>query len=172
MIIPPFLDTGEGGATFHCLAFAPIRYRPTQSPEFPAVLGIFFCSHKDFTRFSRISFDADGGGLSYTRGNDRHDNLEFLLLVTLLEYSVHPAMWRLFPRSQIPAGFRSDHFEAARADLCRLLFHFRGNEMAARLTADLPHHPIIICDESAGRVAAGDSEEEDLEIEKAIMEAL
>ncbi|MGZ5519245.1 MAG: hypothetical protein ACXWJX_16230 [Limisphaerales bacterium] len=170
MIIPPFNHAGEGGAEFCCLAFAPVMYRQTKAPRFPATLGIYFCAHKDFTRFSRLSFAADGHSLSYTRGNERHDTLEFLLLSALLESSVHPAVWRLFPRTQIPSSFNSDEYEDARRNVCRLLFHFRSLEMAARLTADLPHGPLMICDESAGRVAFGDSKDEDEEIERAIMQ--
>src|SRR4051794_29061474 len=105
MITPPFSDAGEGGAEFRCLAFAPVSYRQTHKPALPAALGIYFCSHKDFTRFSRHSFAEDGHSLSYTRGDDRHDTLEFLLLSALLEDSVHPAGWRLFTRAQIPAAF-------------------------------------------------------------------
>src|SRR5437879_3804226 len=113
MIIPPFNDAGEGGAEFCCLAFAPVRYRPTRQPEFPAALGIYFCTHKDFTLFSRHSFAADGRSLSYTRGDDKHDTLEFLLLSALLEDSVHPAAWRLFPLAQIPTSFCSDEYKDA-----------------------------------------------------------
>jgi hypothetical protein len=168
MIIPPFNDTGEGGAEFCCLMFAPVRYRQTRQPELPAALGVYFCAHKDFTHFSRHSFDSGGHGLSYTRGDDAHDTLEFLILSALLDQAVHPAGWRLFPRAQIPTGFRSDEYEAARRGLCRLLFHFRSRELAARLTADLPHQPLMAFDESAGRVASGDSKDEDEEIERAI----
>src|SRR3954464_9729068 len=118
MIIPPFNDVGEGGAEFYCLAFAPIKYRPTRQPEFPAALGIYFCAHEDFARFSRLSFTGDGRSLSYTRGDDRHDTLEFLLLCALLEDSVHPAVWRLFTRAQIPGSFHGVEYEAARRKLC------------------------------------------------------
>ncbi len=169
MIIPPFNDAGEGGAQFCCLAFAPVMYHQTRTPELPAALGIYFCAHKDFARFSRISFDADRHNLSYTRGDDTHDSLEFLLLAALLEESVHPAGWRLFPRSQIPASFRCEDYEEARRKFCRLLFHFRGREMVARLTADMPHRPLMTFDVSAGRVASGDSKDDDDEIEKAIL---
>jgi len=170
MIVPPFSNVGEGGAEFCCLAFAPVKYRPTLQPEFPAALGIYFCAHKDFTRFSRLSFAEDGRSLSYTRGDDRHDTLEFLLLAALLEDSVHPAVWRLFPRLQIPVNFQACEYEDARRKLCRLLYHFRGHEMAARLTADMPHQPMMVCDDSGGRVAFGDSKDEDEEIERAIIE--
>ncbi len=170
MIIPPFNDTGEGGAQFWCLAFAPVMYHMTRKPPLPSALGIYFCSHKDFTRFSRHSFAENCHSLSYTRGHDRHDTLEFLLLSALLEDSVHPAVWRLFPGAQIPTSFHSDQYEHARRNLCRLLYHFRSHEMAARLTADMPHQPLMVCDESAGRVAFGDSKEEDEEIERAIIE--
>jgi len=169
MIIPPFNDAGEGGAVFCCLAFAPVKYRPTRQPEFPAALGIYFCEHKDFTRFSRLSFAADGRGLSYTRGDERHDTLEFLLLAALLESSVHPAMWRLFPRAEMPADFHSDGYEDARRKLCLLLYNFRSREMALRIMADMPHHQLIVCDDTAGRIAIGDSKEDDQEIEKAIL---
>src|SRR6266576_6848230 len=97
MAIPPFNDAGEGGAQFCCLAFAPVMYHPTLRPAVRAALGIYFCAHKDFTRFSRLSFDTDGHNLSYTRGDDIHDSLEILLLASLLEESVHPAGWRIFP---------------------------------------------------------------------------
>ena len=170
MIVPPFTDAGEGGAEFCCLTFAPVIYRPTSQPEFPAALGIYFCAHNDFTRFSRLSFAADGRSLSYTRGNDTHDTLEFLFLAALLEDSVHPAGWRLFPRAQIPTGFHSDEYEDARRKLCRLLYHFRSHEMAARLMVDMPHKPLMVGDDSAGRVAFGDSKDEDEEIERAIIE--
>src|SRR5436305_12333595 len=132
MFTPQFMDSGEDGAGFYCLAFAPVKYCPTKAPEFPAALGIYFCAHLDFTRFSWISFAEDGRHLAYTRGNDRHDTLEFLLLSAFLESSIHPAVWRLFPRAQIPADFRSDQYDSARCELCRLLFHFRGLELAAR----------------------------------------
>src|SRR5258705_13914679 len=99
MIVPPFNDTGEGGAQFCCLAFAPVKYCPTSQPEFPAALGLYFCSHADFARFSRLSFDADGRGLSYTRGDETHDTLEFLVLSAFLDKAVHPAVWRPFPRA-------------------------------------------------------------------------
>jgi hypothetical protein len=171
MVIPPFNDAGDGGAEFCCLAFAPIRYRQTRKPELPAALGIYFCSHKDFTRFSSICFGADGQLLAYTRGNDRHDLLEFVMLSALLQNSIHPAVWRLFPQSKIPTGFRSEQYEAARRSLCSLLFYFRGLEAAARLTSDLPNDPLMVCDESAGRVALGDSKEEDEEIERVVSEA-
>lgn len=171
MITPPFNDAGEGGAEFWCLAFAPVNYRQTRKPALPAALGIYFCSHKNFTRFSRHSFAEGGHGLSYTRGDDRHDTLEFLLLSALLEDSVHPAGWRLFPRIQIPSGFHSDEYEDARRNLCRLLYHFRSHEMAARLTADMPHQPLMVFDDTAGRVAFGDYKDEDEEIERAIIEA-
>jgi hypothetical protein len=170
MITPPFSDAGEGGAEFRCLAFAPVSYRQTHKPALPAALGIYFCSHKDFTRFSRHSFAEDGHSLSYTRGDDRHDTPEFLLLSALLEDSVHPAGWRLFPRAEIPASFHSDDYEDARRKLCRLLFHFRSHEMAARLTADMPHQPLMVFDDSAGRLVFGDSKDEDEEIERAIVE--
>jgi hypothetical protein len=42
--------------------------------------------------------------------------------------------------------------------------------MAARLTADMPHQPMMVCDDSVGRVAFGDSKDEDEEIERAIIE--
>ena len=42
--------------------------------------------------------------------------------------------------------------------------------MAERLTADMPHQPLLVFDESAGRVALGDSRDEDEEIERAIIE--
>jgi hypothetical protein len=171
MIVPPFNDAGEGGAEFCCLAFAPVLYRTTRQPRFPAALGIYFCAHKDFTRFSRLSFAADGRSLAYTRGDDNHDTLEFLLLVSLLEDSVHPAMWRLFPRASIPTSFQSPDYDAARQKLCQLLYHFRSLELAARLTADMPNDPLMICDESAVRIAFGDSKDEDAEIEKAVMNA-
>jgi hypothetical protein len=170
MIIPPFHAEGEGGAQFCCLAFAPVKYHPSLQPEFPAALGIYFCSHADFTRFSRHSFAADGRSLSYMRGDDTHDTLEFLLLSALLDESVHPAAWRLFPRVQIPATFDSDEYRDARRQLCRLLFHFRSREMAARLTTDMPHRQLMVFDDSAGRIAFGDFKDEDEEIEKAIIE--
>ena len=170
MIIPPFKDAGEGGAEFWCLMFAPVKYRATRQPELPAVLGVYFCGHKNFTRFSRLSFDADGRSLSYTRGDDTHDTPEFLILSAFLDESVHPAGWRLFPRAQIPTGFRSREYEEARRKLCRLLFYFRSREMAMRLTADMPHQPLMVFDDSAGRVAPGDSRDEDEEIERAIIE--
>ena len=169
MIIPPFNDAGEGGAQFCCLAFAPVMYCPTRKPDLQAALGIYFCAHKDFTRFSRHSFGADGHTLSYTRGDDTHDSLEFLLLASLLEESVHPAGWRLFPRAQIPTSFHCEDYEDARRKLCRLLFHFRGREMVARLTADMPHRPLMTFDASAGCVASGDSKDDDDEIEKVIL---
>src|SRR5438477_11809573 len=120
MIIPPFHDAGEGGAEFCCLAFAPVRYRQTKKPALSAALGIHFCSHRDFTRFSRHSFAEDGHSLSYTRGEDKRDTLEFVFLAALLESSIHPAAWRLFPRAQIPPSFHSDGYEEARRDVCRL----------------------------------------------------
>jgi hypothetical protein len=170
MIIPPFNNAGEGGAEFWCLMFAPVKYRATRQPELPAALGVYFCGHKNFTRFSRHSFDADGHSMSYTRGDDTHDTLEFLILSAFLDESVHPAGWRLFPRARIPTRFRSREYEEARRKLCRLLFHFRSQEMAARLTADMPHRPLMVFDDSAGRVALGDSRDEDEEIERAIIE--
>jgi hypothetical protein len=91
MIIPPFNTAGDGGATFCCLAFAPVMYHQTRRPETPAALGIFFCAHKDFARFSRFTFSDDGHNLSYMRGDDTHESLEFLLLSAFLEESVHPA---------------------------------------------------------------------------------
>lgn len=169
MVIPPFNDAGEGGAQFSCLAFAPVMYRQTQKPDSQVALGIYFCSHKDFTRFSRHSFDADGHNLSYTRGDDTHDSLEFLLLASLLEESVHPAGWRLFPRAQIPTSFHFEEYEDARRQLCRLLFHFRGREMVTHLTADMPHKPLMVFDDSAGHIASGDFKDDDDEIEKAIL---
>lgn len=170
MIVPPFNDTGDDGAEFYCLAFAPVIYRPTKKPEFSAALGIYFCSHRDFTRFSCSCFGPDANLLSYTRGNDRHDLLEFVMLSAHMQDSIHPAVWRLFPRSQIPANFRSEQYEDARRRLCSLLFYFRSLETAARFTSDLPSDPLMVCDESAGRVALGDSKEEDEEIEKVMSE--
>ena len=170
MIIPPFNCAGEGGAEFHCLLFAPVRSRQTKGPALPAALGIYFCSHGDFTRFSQHGFDGDGRCLSYTRGDDHRDTLEFVILSALLEVSIHPAAWRLFPRARIPSGFQSEEYEEARRDACRLLFHFRAQETAARLTAEWPHEPQLVWDESAGRVALGDSKEEDEEIERVLVE--
>jgi hypothetical protein len=169
MIVPPFHDEGEGGAQFCCLAFAPVKYQMTRQPEVPAALGIYFCSHADFTRFSRHIFAEDGRSLSYTGGDDTHDTLEFLFLSALLDESVHPAAWRLFPRVQIPATFHSDAYQDARRKLCRLLYHFRSREMAAQLAADMPHQPLMVFDISASRIALGDSKDEDEEIEKAII---
>ena len=171
MIIPPFNSDGEGGAQFCCLAFAPVMYSSTRKPDFRATLGIYFCAHTDFTRFSRLSFNSDGHNLSYTRGDDTHDSLEFLLLTSLLDESVHPAGWRLFPRGQIPASFHDEAYEDARRKLCLLLFHFRGREMVARLTADMPHRPLMVYDDSAGRIGSGDCRDDDEEIEKAILGA-
>ena len=170
MIIPPFNDTGEGGAEFYCLAFAPIIYRQMKTPRLPAALGIYFCAHKDFTRFSQHSFDSDGSCLSYTRGDDTHDSLEFLLLAVLLESSVHPAIWKLFPRTQFPSGFNVAEYEAARRRLCLLLFHFRSRERAAKLTAKMGHEPLMVCDPAATRISFGEANDEDEEITRAIVE--
>jgi hypothetical protein len=166
-IIPLFNDTGEEGAEFYCLAYAPVWYHQTKKPALPSALGIYFCSHKDFTQYSQHSFAEDGHRLSYSRGDDKRDTLEFVFLSVLLESSVHPAMWRLFPRAKIPHSFQSDKYEQARRQLCCLLFHFRSQEMVARL---LPHQPLMTCDESARRVAFGDFTEEDKELEQAIIE--
>ena len=164
------MDEGEGKAKFYCLAFAPVKYRQTRAPRFSAALGIYFCSHKKFTRFSVSSYAEDGSRLSYTRGDDAHDTLEFVLLRQLLECSIHPAIWRLFPRKKIPKA--PTEYEDARRALCCLLFHFRSVEMAKRITAGMPNEPLMICDEAAGRLAIGDSKEEDVEIEKAILSSV
>lgn len=169
MIIPPFNTAGDGGATFCCLAFAPVMYHQTRRPETPAALGIFFCAHKDFARFSRFTFGDDGHNLSYMRGDDTHDSLEFLLLSAFLEESVHPAGWRLFPRNRIPTSPHCEDYEDSRRKLCRLLFHFRSQEMVTRLL-NVPHRPLMTFDASAGRVALGDSQNDDDEMEKAILE--
>lgn len=171
MIIPAFKDEGENGAEFYCLAFAQVKYRRTGAARIPAALGIYFCAHKDFTRFSRMSFEADGNRLSYTRGDDKHDTLEFVLLKTLLEYSIHPTCWRLFPMVQMPEDFHSDQYEEARHAVCLLFFHFRATERAARATAKagLTREPRMISDETIPRIAFGDFKEEDQEIEKAIL---
>jgi hypothetical protein len=150
--------------------FAPVMYRETKKPRFPAALGIYFCSHKDFTRFSRLSFAADGRHLSYTRGNEKHDTLEFMFLLTLLDESIHPAVWRLFPRTGIPVNFHSGEYEAARRHVCRLLLHFRSKEMAKKFYVDSPNDRLMICDDSATRLAIGDSRDEDNEIENVIRE--
>jgi hypothetical protein len=76
----------------------------------------------------------------------------------------------LFPRAKIPADFHSDGYEAARREVCRFLLHFRSKEMALRFTPDLPHEPLMICDESAKLVALGESKDEDNEFEKVIKE--
>jgi len=164
------MDTADNGAEFHCLAFAPVKYRQGRQPRMPASLAVYFCTDKSFTRFSRHSFGENHYRLSYTRGVDDRDTLEFLFLLALLEDTVHPAAWRLFPRAQIPPNFRSDEYETARKDLCHLLYQFRSREMVARLTAKMRNEPLMIFDDSFGRVASGDSKEEDDEIEIAVME--
>src|SRR6516162_4877611 len=169
MIIPAFKDEGENGAEFYCLAFVQVKYRQTRAPRLLAALGIYFCAHQDFTRFSRISFAADGHSLSYTRGDDRHDTLEFVLLKTFLESCIHPACWRLFPRAQMPANFHSAQYDEARRAMCLLLYHFRAIEMMTRATADLPNEPLMICDETMCRISARDFKDDDEEIEKAIL---
>ena len=170
MIIPPFKDKGENGAEFYCLAFTQVKYRQRRAPRFPAVLGIYFSASENFARFSRISFAADGHRLSYSRGHENHDTLEFVMLRELLESSIHPACWRSFPRAQMPAKFRSAPYEEARHALCLLLFHFRGLESAARLIAGLPNEPLMLCDEAVRRIALGDFKDEDEEIKNAILQ--
>ena len=169
MIIPAFKDEGENGAEFYCLAFAQVKYRQTRGERIPAALGIYFSAHKDFARFSRMSFAADGHRMSYTRGSENHDSLEFVLLKTHLESSIHPACWRLFPRVQIPADLSSAQYEEARSALCLLLYHFRAIETATRMAAGLANEPLMVSDDGAGRICLGDVKEEAQEIEKAVM---
>jgi hypothetical protein len=169
MIVPPFIvhPFNDSDAEFCCLAFAPVRYSQFKKSRFAAALGIYFSSHKNCTSFSLHSFAEDGHSLSYSRGDDSRDTLDFLLLRALAESSIHPAVWKLFPRGKVPPGFRSEEYEEARRDLCHLLYHFRSQELALKLTAGLPHEPLTVCDESAERIAFGDSEEEDDELAKA-----
>ena len=163
------MDKGEGRARFYCLAFAPVKYRQPKAPRFSAVLGLYFCSHRKFTRFSVSSYGEDGRLLSYTRGVDAHDTLEFVLLHQLLECAIHPAFWRLFPRKKIVKA--PEEYESARRALCRLLFHFRAIENAKRCMAGRPNVPLMICDETVPLLALGDSKEEDAEIEAAVLSA-
>jgi hypothetical protein len=169
MIIPPFKSFGESDAEFYCLAFTSVIYCPTRASEMPASLGIYYCEHAAFARFSRISYADKERHLSYTRGDESNDTLEFILLLTLTESSIHPATWRLFPRIDIPSDFRCAGYDAARRHLCTLLFSFRTRELATQSTKDFPHKPLMVSDGSVERIAFGDSKEEDAEIEKAIM---
>ena len=170
LIIPPFTNSGEGGAEFYCLAFAPVKYRQGRTkPRLPASVGIYFCTHARFTRFSQQTFGQDGHLHHYTRSPDGHDNLDFLILSVLLESSVHPAAWRLFPRAQIPPTFHSDEYENARRELCRFLFQFRTRERARRVMAAMAPEPLEIFDDAFSRLALGDSKEEDEEICKAVV---
>ena len=167
---------GEGGARFYCLAFVPVRYFEKKKPKIPATLAIYYCAHKDFTRFSLSSQGSDGQPLSYSRGNDNHDSLEFLLLQTALEMglepAVHPSMWLLFPKDRISSGFRSPGYWASRRELCRLLFIFRGHETVRRMTADMPKSPLMVLERSVRRLAMEDSKVDDEEIQDAMLKGM
>ena len=172
MITPPFSPPadGEDDAEFFCLAFAPVKHRQTKQPLLDAALGIYYCQHESYTRFSQSTFAEDGQVLAYSRGDDDRDSLEFVFLTSMIDSSIHPAGWRLFPRAKIPSEFHSDEYEEARRDLCQLLFHFRTQESVSRMMSDLPQEPLMSFDESAGLVAFGDSREEDEEMERAVVE--
>jgi len=172
MIIPPFNMVAEDDAEFRCLAFTAVNYLHADRPETSAALGVYFCSHEGYTRFSRRCVAADGHTYFFTSGDNKHDTLQFHLLSSLLDESVHPAAWRLFPRVRIPDCFNSDEYEEVRRELCLLLNHFRNGEEADRLTADMPQRPLMVFDESVGRMAMGDSREEDEEICRAVMDEL
>src|SRR5438270_451196 len=114
MTLPPFKTVGQDGAEFFCLALAPVLYRQTQPPPLPATLGIYFCADQHFPRLNLISHAEDGSPLSYHRGNDSFDTPEFVFLSAFLDSSIHPAVWRLFPRDQIPSDFKSAPYEESR----------------------------------------------------------
>ena len=173
VIIPPFRKEGEDRAQFFCLAFVPVKYCKKKEPKIPATLAIYYCEHPGFTRFSLSSQTMDGEQLSYSRGDDDHDSLEFLLLRTALELglepAVHPAMWRLFLKDKIPPAFRSPGYWECRRELCKLLFVFRSQVYVQRLTADMPRHPLMVLEQSVGLLATGDLKVEDDEIDEALV---
>jgi hypothetical protein len=176
MIIPPFKTMGKGRARFYCLAFIPVRYSELKTP---ATYGLYFCNHKRYTQFSFKTYSAQGELVASASGNEAHDNLEsalFLAALGILGFlEAHPAMWRLFPKQNIPPRFRSPAYSRVRGQLCELLFTFRYHETAKRITkrmtSDLPKSPpLMICDKSAKPLALEDAPEDDQEFGKAIME--
>jgi hypothetical protein len=167
--MPPFKQHGEGGAEFYCLSHVPVKYRQ-RKVYVPAELGLYFCGHKAFTRFSRHCFAVDQRRLSYQRGDDWHDNLSFVLMSALLDAGVHPSMWRLYPHTEVPKTEDFREYELARRELCRILFRFRCKEMAARLTANMTSGALMMPADDVPRIGIGDYPEEDAESERALIE--
>ena len=176
MVIPPFTVKGVAGARLYCLAFVPVRCFEMNEPKIPATYGLYFCGQKRFGHFSFRTY-ADNGDLhSYCALNEDDDTLESVLLFACLGMrgfiEVPPAMWRLFPRQNIPSRFRSPAYVRSRRQLCKLLFTFRWYETTKRVTADLPKRskkPFMIFDKSVKRLGVEDTPEDSEEFEEAIL---
>ena len=158
MITPLFHTKGENGADFLCLSYVPVKY----GKGLPAVLAIYFCDQKGFTRFSLECIGEEGASYSWTSGSDSIRSIEFVLLKQLVESSIQPAAWRLFPRSGISLELKTDEYEEARKELCKILYVFRGMEnIKMSLGEDIPR---MICGEEAesGALMFNDEDREEI----------
>ena len=112
---PPFHTSGDPVGDFYALAFCEGTYvSPSGSTREDGFLVLYFSPTPEFTRLSYQTCTVDGRPLSYARGNDEHDTVEFALLRAWYEYRLPPHGWKLYPAAHAARELRAavqDHME-------------------------------------------------------------
>jgi hypothetical protein len=80
--------------------------------------------------------------LSYSRGNDQHDSLEFALITAWYNNDVPPHAWHLFPADQADNywkdnGTHESAYAAMRKLLCSVLYFTRMKAWSRKTVAPL-----------------------------------
>lgn len=110
MDVPPFHSRGKPSSHFFALAYVAGFYLPLppsarKKPD-PIRDGAFFVLNfsrsKAFTQYTYSTVSAENGRvLTYTRGIDELDTLEYALLRSWQEHLIPPYAWKLYPETQI-----------------------------------------------------------------------
>jgi hypothetical protein len=130
---PPFRVQGDPEGDFFALAFVEGTYvSPTGATREEGFLVLRFSPTPEFTRLSLHTCTRAGQPLAYSRGVDRHDTPEFVLLEAWYEYRLPPHAWALYPIEAARAwwaGASRAHepaYWAARKGLSSVLYHMRA----------------------------------------------
>jgi hypothetical protein len=128
---PPFHLTGDPSGDFYALAYVDGTYSsPSGSTREEGFLVMYFSPSPDFTHLSFRTCTRAGRMLSYSRGNDRLNTLEFALITASYEYDVPSHAWQLFPVDLANDYWKVNDahaiaYAAMRKQLCSVLYFVR-----------------------------------------------
>lgn len=132
--VPPFHIPGQDTGDFFALAFVPGRYVGSSTGRSsPAFFMLCISTSEGHAPFNTMSIAmSDHECLSYHRGSDVLDTVEFAVLYASQLEGISPDAWRLYPLSELadavfPNETARDAYWTARRRLCLLLHVMRGS---------------------------------------------